>query len=115
MNGNIYPNGSTVSIDDIGVGNNALLCRTTRLDCCSGTNRYGEFYYPDGTQVGIQSNNEPMYRNRGPQLIRLNQKSNSPSLPPSGWYRCEIPSASGVVQSISINIKGRKMFNLILS
>lgn len=105
LNGNTYSNGSMVFIDDIGVGNDALLCYTSRLDCCSGGNRYGEFYYPDGTLVGIRSNNEPMYRNRGSQLIRLNRNSNSPSLPPSGWYRCEIPSASGVVQSISINIK----------
>ena len=111
LNGNTYHNGSAVFIDDIGVGNNALLCRTTRSDCCSGVNRLGEFYYPDGTLVGIQSLNQPMYRNRGSQMIRLNRNSNSPSLPSNGWYRCEIPSASGVLQSISINIRGRNMSN----
>lgn len=113
LNSNIYTNGSTVYIDEIGEGNNALLCHTSRSDCCNGGNRYGEFYYPNGDRVGIQSNNEPMYRNRGLQLIRLNRKSNSQSPPPMGWYRCEIPNASGELQSISINITGRKIYFLL--
>ena len=108
LNGKTYVNGSKISISDIGEGDNALLCHTSRSDCCHGGNRYGEFYYPDGSQVGIMSEGGPMYRNRGPQLIRLNQNINSPSLPaPTGWYRCVIPNANGEPQSISINIEGR--------
>lgn len=107
LDGTVYPNGSTVYIDDIGEDSNALLCHTSRPDCCSSIgSRYGEFYYPDGTTVGIMSKNEPMYRNRGSQLIRLNRRSDSSSTPPMGWYRCEIPSVSGEQQSISINITG---------
>ena len=56
--------------------------------------------------MGIRGKNEPMYRNRGSQLIRLNRNSGSLSLPPLGWYRCEIPTESGEQQSISINITG---------
>ena len=109
LNGNVYYNGSKVSIDDIGEGSNALICYTSRLDCCSTIgSRYGEFYYPDGTLVGIKSKNEAMYRNRGSQLIRLNRNRGSVSLPPMGWYRCEIPIESGKQQSISINITGKK-------
>lgn len=96
-----------VYVDDIGEGINALICHTSRRDCCSTVgNRYGEFYYPNGTLVGIRDKNEPMYRNRGSQMIRLNRNSGSLSLPPLGWYRCEIPIESGEQQSISINITG---------
>jgi hypothetical protein len=112
LNGDIYPNGSMVYIDDIGEGDSALICHTSRLDCCSTIgNRYGEFYYPNGTVVGIRTRNEAMYRNRGSQLIRLNRNSGSSSLPPAGWYRCEIPSESGEQQSISINIAGKRFYS----
>ena len=110
LNSTVYPNGSMVYIDDIGEGSNALICHTSRRDCCSTVgNRYGEFYYPNGTLVGIKSKNEPVYRSRGSQLIRLNRNSSSLSLPPLGWYRCEIPIESGEQQSISINITGKRI------
>ena len=98
-----YADGSTISIDDIGEGNNALLCRTDRTDCCSGANRYGEFYYPNSTKVGIRKDGEAMYRNRGVQLIRLNRRLNG-ATPTTGKYTCEIPDATGQLQSISINL-----------
>ena len=54
--------------------------------------------------MGIRIRNEPMHRNRGPQLIRLNRNSDSAQ---TGWYRCEIPDASDQLQSILINIEGK--------
>ena len=113
LNGNAYPNGSTVYVDNIGEDSNALICHTSRRDCCSTIgSRYGEFYYPNGALVGIKGKNEPMYRNRGSQLIRLNRNNGSLSLPPMGWYRCEIPTERGEQQSISINITGNKSYSL---
>ena len=106
LNGLVYANGSTINMEDVGEGDNALLCRTDRTDCCTGGNRYGEFYYPDGSLVDIKDANGLMYRNRGPQLIRLNRNTNSLSSIPTGSYRCEIPNSNGVFQHIIINIIG---------
>ena len=111
LKGKAYTNGSKVSLNDIGEGDNALICRTSRSDCCDGGNRRGEFLYPNGSPVGIQIKNEPMYRNRGPQLIRLNRNSGSA---PTGWYRCEIPDVNNRLQSILINIEGKLVLILHL-
>ena len=68
--------------------------------------RHGEFYYPNGTAVPIEGEKYGMYRNRGDQFIRLNQR-----LPASdadtvaGEYRCEIPDGSGNTRDLYITLK----------
>ena len=98
-----YDNNSVVSILAISEGDNALLCKTNKQDCC-GTpqNRFGEFYYPNGVKVPIRIAGEGFYRDRGDQLIRLNRRQDTNS--PTGRYYCVIPDASGVDQKIYINI-----------
>ena len=92
-----------VSILNIGEGDDALLCKTDKQDCC-GTqpNRFGEFYYPHGVRVPINSAGQGFYRNRGEQLIRLNRRDDTSS--PTGRYYCELPDADGVNQKIYITI-----------
>ena len=93
LNGITYPNGSTVLRDDIGEGDNALLCTTDKGDCCNDIfSRAGEFYFPNGCQVPIQGDvgSSGYYRNRGIQLICLNRQSNGVL---TGQFRCEIPSS----------------------
>ena len=104
LNGIIYPNGSTVLRDDIGEGENALLCTTDRDDCCDGFfSRAGEFYFPNGSKVPIQEDvgSSGYYRNRGIQLIRLNRQSNGIL---TGQFRCEIPSSIDANSVLYINI-----------
>ena len=104
-----YLNNSIVALNDIGKGNNALLCVTDKLDCCKPLNGplQGEFYYTDGSAVGYSQVNS-LYRNRGPQVVRLNRRNGSvPAL--TGIYRCEIPDSNGTNQSIYINLTGLKM------
>ena len=98
-----YSNNSIVAINDIGEGDNALLCVTDNTECCS--NRVGEFYYPNSSAVpnGYNSNNS-LYRNRGPQVVRLNRRNDV--LSPTGRYRCNIPDSSGINQNFYINITG---------
>ena len=96
-----YLNNSVVAIDDIGEGDNALLCVTDNTECCS--NRVGQFYYPDNTTVSFSGTNS-LYRNRGPHVVRLNRKNNV--LSPTGIYRCEIPDANGDMQDVYIDITG---------
>ena len=100
-----YNSNTTVNIRDIGTGDNALLCVTDRENCCSGANRFGEWYYPDGRRVNIQSAGEAFYRNRGSRVVRLNKASNT--VTPTGHYSCEILDANGITQTIFINVTGK--------
>ena len=101
----VYGNNSIVSLLSIGEGENrALICRTDSTNCC-GTlpNRFGQFYYPNGVQVPVNSAGQGFYRNRGDQLIRLNRREGATS--PTGRYRCEIPDASGEMQKLYITLE----------
>ena len=104
LKGKRYENNSAINILAIGEGDNALLCKTNKLDCC-GTrpNRFGEFFYPNGVQVAIRIAGQDFYRNRGDQLIRLNRRGGAN--PPTGKYFCVIPDADGVTQKIFVNIE----------
>ena len=105
LKGKVYNNNSFVSITDIGEDDKALLCKTDKVECC-GTrpNRFGEFYYPDGSRVPIKRENDRFYRNRDEQQIRLNRRVGSVS--PTGLYRCEIPDSNNVMLKVFINIIG---------
>lgn len=96
-------NNTVVLVDDIGEEENALLCITNNADCCSGSIRAGEFYFPNSNSpVLISREGGDFYRNRGTQLIRLNRRNGATS--PTGIFRCEIPDAKGVMQNMLINI-----------
>ena len=98
----IYLNNSVVAINDIGEGDDALLCVTDKPDCCDiQDNKMGEFYYPDNTAVGY-SNTNSLSRNRGTKVVRLNRRNNV--LSPTGIYRCEVPDSTGTNRNIYINI-----------
>ena len=93
-----------MSLADVGEEEgNALTCRTDNVDCCGSIpNRFGQFYYPSGLQVPVNSAGQGFFRNRGDQLIRLNRREGTTS--PSGEYRCEIPDARGETQNIYITL-----------
>ncbi len=102
LGGRTYCDDDIVNITDIGdsvAGGDALLCLTDNTNCCSGPD--GEFYYPDGTDVGFSISNS-LYRNRGEGVARLNRRNGATS--PLGRYRCDIPDASGTTRSVYINI-----------
>ena len=103
INGEIYYNNSAVLISEIGEGDNAIYCRTDKVDCC-GTrpNRFGEFYYPNGVEVPVSAQRHGFYRNRGEQIVRLNRREGVGS--PTGTYRCEVPNANGETVKIYITL-----------
>ena len=103
LNGEIYINNSVVPLTKVGEEDGALFCRTNREACC-GTlpNRYGEFYYPNGDLVSINSREQDYYRNRGNRHIRLNRRLQTVS--PTGRFRCVIPDAQGVFQTVYIHL-----------
>ena len=98
-----YEDGDTISFDDFGEGDNALLCKTPYEQCCQSS-KAGEFYYPSGSIVNIRAMRESLYRNRGPSLIRLNYVTSITPRPPAGTYKCEIPDANGQTTNIYIHI-----------
>ena len=103
LNGKVYANNSFVNIIDIGESEEALLCKTDKVDCCGTVpNRFGEFYYPNGEKVPINKSGEGFFRNRGEQQIRLNRRPGI--MTPTGVYRCEIPDGNNMMQKVFINI-----------
>ena len=91
-----------MTTDNIGEGGLALLCLTDKLDCCNDSYpRFGEWYFPDGTVVGIGGAGD-IYRNRGPSVVRLNKRNNATLA--SGVYHCNIPDKHDMHQSIYVGI-----------
>ena len=101
LRGTVYLNNTAVLVENIGEGQNALLCYTTNPTCC-GNRRVGEFYFPNNTMVPILSAGGSFYRNRGNKHIRLNRRNDATS--PTGRYRCQLPDVNGEMQSIFIDL-----------
>ena len=81
------------------------MCHTDDSTCCRGLDNAngggrGEWYLP-GETVAIPSPNDPdadFYRSRGTSVLRLNRRNRNPrTTTPTGVYRCEIPTTSGLV------------------
>lgn len=103
LKGVTYPDNSELALSDIGEGANALSCKTSLVDCCkTQPNRFGQFYYPNGTQVPVNSIGHGFFRDRGDQEIRLNRRDQTAS--PTGRFRCEIPDANRVMQSLHVTL-----------
>ena len=114
LRGQTYLNNSIVAINDIGVGDNALLCVTDNPDCCkhpNGNTSQGEFYYPNNSRVRFNVT-DPWYRDRGPQVVRLSRRN--AVLSPTGVYKCEILDSTGMNINISINLTGMEISSSIL-
>ena len=103
LDGNVYLNNSAISLQEIGEGERALICKTNKQDCC-GTppNRFGEFHYPNGDQVPIRNRQDKLYRQRGDREIYLNRRVDTTS--PSGTYSCVIPDVAGTIQTLYIDL-----------
>ena len=103
LRGKNYTNNSVISINDVGVEVDALLC-ITDMECSCHNNACGEFYYPNNTKVPGPEviGGQFMYRDKKHKMIRLNRK---PEINLSGKYRCEIPDARGVIQKLYFTLQ----------
>ena len=80
----------------------ALLCFTSKLDCCEEQLRQlGEWYFPNGSAVGRQGVGN-FYRSRGPSVVRLHHRKNA--MVPTGVFHCEIPDANETIKSIYVGV-----------
>ena len=100
----VIPNNTVIRIDEIGEDNAALICQTDLRPCCSSPpNRYGQWYYPDGTLVANFAAGQNFYRGRGDDgVVRLNRRNNAQS--PPGIYTCEVPDNSRRIQRLIVGV-----------
>ena len=106
--GMTYSNNSIFFINEIGrtSSNKAIQCVTDKQKCCFSTrNRFGEWYFPNGTLLPRQHHPTDgfathFYRNRADNgTVSLNRVGPS-VVSPTGRYCCELPDAAGVQQSL---------------
>ena len=97
-----YQNNSIVTLEDIGEGDDALLCITFQTACCrpprSGAR--GNWFFPNGTRVPSSGNQWDFHRTRGQMVVRMHRRRGGEE----GIYRCEIPDALNVTQTIYIGV-----------
>ena len=108
LGGKFYLNNTVAYLEDIGEGENALVCMSSHPFCCGRLSPFrGEFFYPNGTMVPIYSRQFDLYRNRASSFIRLHQRPNVANQV-EGKYRCEIRDNTGTVQRLFINLLKRQ-------
>ena len=102
LRGTTYQNNSCVTLEDIGEGNDALLCITNLSACCKRDgSALGNWFFPNGTKV--PSNGiwwDFFYRTRGQMKLSLNHIGGGVS----GIYSCEIPDSMNITQTMYIGL-----------
>ena len=97
-----------MSLEDIGVGVNALLCVTDLTACCQSSYTgygvpVGNWFFPNGTRVPSSNNQWDFHRTRGQSVVHLQRRRGGED----GIYHCEIPDAMNVYQTIYIGVYSR--------
>ena len=89
-----------MTLEDIGEGDDALLCMTNQTACCQNP-AIGNWFFPNGTRVSSSSGDQwDIYRDRGQMVVLMHRRRGGEE----GIYRCEIPVAMNVTQTIYIGV-----------
>ena len=106
-------NGSIIPINEIGEGDDALLCFTDLRECCRRNHTLvskalGEWLYPDREEVETLEKSHPdhrFYRNRDRSVVRLNLRKNAAMAEVIiGQFCCKVPDATSSLVTICINV-----------
>ena len=106
LNGTTYQNNSIVILENIGEGDDALLCITNQTACCRPPytggmgHTLGNWFLPNGTRVPSLGNQWDFHRTRDQMKVLLHRRRGEEE----GIYRCEIPDTMNVTQSIYIGV-----------
>ena len=95
-----YQNNSHVTLENIGEGDDALLCVTNLTTCCKFPRTNGNWSFPNGTGVPSSGADWDFYRTRGHTVVYLHRKRGGME----GIYRCEIPDSTNIMQTIYIGV-----------
>ena len=89
-------------LEDIGEGDDALLCKTNQTACCRPphSRAIGNWFFPNGTRVPSANSQSDFYRARGQMVVRMNRRRGGVE----GIYRCEIPDTFGFIQTLYIGV-----------
>ena len=106
LKGATYQNNSLMTLEDIGEGDDALLCLTDKPGCCrppytgSGQRAIGNWFFPNETRVPSSGNQSDFHRTRDQMVVLLQRRRGGED----GVYRCEIPDELNVTQTIYIGV-----------
>ena len=103
LRGTTYQNNSIVTLEDIGEGDDALLCKTNQTACCRPSvngSAVGNWFFQNGTRVPGSGKQWDFYRPRGHMVVRLNRRRGGVE----GIYCCEILDALSYIQTIYIGV-----------
>ena len=92
----------------------AVICHTDKRPCC-GTlpNRFGKWYYPNGSIVPVEGAKNNFYRDRGDEgVVRLNRRNYS--MYPTGRYHCEIPDANNTNHILYVDLRSPGPYGALL-
>ena len=96
-----------MTLEDIGEGVDALLCVTDLTACCRppytdsfGQSVVGNWFFPNRTRVPSSGSQSDLHRTRGNMVVLLHRRRGGVD----GIYRCEIPDAMYVTQTIYIGV-----------
>ena len=102
-----------MTLEDIGEGRDAaLLCLTDQTACCSRFytgeigSALGNWFFPNGTRIPSTYANYTtrtqwdFHRTRGQMIVHMRRRRGGVD----GIYRCEIPDAMNVTQTIYIGV-----------
>ena len=102
--GTTYHNNSIVKLEHLGEGGDALLCVTDLRNCCRPSDQasraLGNWFFPNLTRVQNSGAHWDYHRTRGQNVVRLHRRRGGEE----GIYRCDIPDATGVVQTLYIGV-----------
>ena len=89
----VLANHSFVDISLVGE-ESSVLCITDLSTCCSGANGpyRGDWYFPNGTRLPFAALDVDVYETCIAQGVGLRRRNPSTTSPPSGIYRCDIPT-----------------------
>ena len=100
LRGTTYQNNSIVTLENIGVERDALLCMTNFTACCQHPYSIGNWFFPNGTRVPSSGSQSDFYRTRRQMMVPLHRRRGGEE----GIYHCEIPVSTNINQTIFIGL-----------
>ena len=118
LNGRIIPNNTILDINEVGEGDQALLCLTNLTSCCrrpdtiNMTGAIGNWLYSNGENIpNFNTTQQSMglgrfYGNRGMSMVRLNHLRTGvrPLEVEEGLLQCSIPDDNDDFQDLFVGV-----------